>query len=63
MAARNIVLIATGRSKARAVASMFSGRIATEQPASLLQLHGAVEVSLDLPAAEKLPQSGFDAEL
>ena len=61
--ARNIVLIATGRSKARAVRSMFSGRIATEQPASLLQLHGAVEVILDLPAAEKLPQSGFDAEL
>ena len=63
MRSRSIVLVATGRSKARAVASMFSGRIATRQPASLLQLHGAVEVILDLPAAEKLPQSGFDAEL
>jgi len=60
--ARAIVLIATGRSKARAVGSMFAGRLSTDQPASLLQLHRSVEVLLDLPAAEKLPESGFDAE-
>ena len=60
--ARSIVLIATGREKARAVGSMFEGRISTEQPASVLQLHPSVEVILDLPAADKLPQSGFDAE-
>jgi glucosamine-6-phosphate deaminase len=60
--ARAIVLIATGREKARAVGSMFDGRISTEQPASVLQLHGNVEVILDLPAAEKLPQPGFDAQ-
>jgi glucosamine-6-phosphate deaminase len=60
--ARAIVLIATGRSKARAVGTMFSGRVTTEQPASLLQLHSNVEVILDLPAAEKLPKSGFDAQ-
>ena len=60
--ARSIVLIATGREKARAVRSMFEGRISTEKPASVLQLHPDVEVILDLPAAEKLPQSGFDAE-
>jgi glucosamine-6-phosphate deaminase len=59
--ARSIVLIATGRSKAHAVTSMFSGNVSTEQPASILQLHPNVEVILDLPAAEKLPQSGFDA--
>lgn len=61
--ARAIVLIATGRSKSRAVASMFGGRISTEQPASLLQLHRNVEVILDLQAAEKLPQSRLDAQV
>ena len=60
--ARAIVLIATGREKARAVASIFEGRISTDRPASVLQLHRNVEVILDLAAAEKLPQSGFDAE-
>ncbi len=60
--ARAIVLIATGRDKARAIGSMFDGHISTEQPASVLQLHPNVEVILDLPAAEKLPQSGFDAQ-
>ena len=60
--ARAIVLIATGRAKARAVGSMFEGRISTDQPASFLQLHPNVEVILDLPAAEKLPESGFDAQ-
>jgi glucosamine-6-phosphate deaminase len=60
--ARAIVLVATGRSKARAVGSMFSGRVTTAQPASILQLHANVEVILDLPAAEKLPKSGFDAQ-
>lgn len=60
--ARGIVLIATGREKARAIGSMFDGRISAERPASVLQLHPNVEVILDLPAAEKLPQSGFDAQ-
>ena len=60
--ARAIVLIATGKAKARAAASMFEGRISTERPASFLQLHPNVEVILDLSAAEKLPQSGFDAQ-
>jgi len=60
--ARTIVLIATGREKARAIGSMFEGHISTERPASVLQLHPNVEVILDLLAAEKLPQSGFDAQ-
>lgn len=62
MHARRIVLIATGRAKARAVSLMFNGRISTEQPASILQLHPDVEVILDLPAAQKLPQSGLAAQ-
>ena len=60
--AHAIVLIATGRSKARAVGSMFANRISTDQPASFLQLHQNVEVVLDLAAAGKLPESGFDAK-
>jgi glucosamine-6-phosphate deaminase len=60
--ALSIVLIATGQSKSRAVASMFSGVVSAEHPASLLQLHRNVEVILDLASAEKLPQSGFDAQ-
>jgi glucosamine-6-phosphate deaminase len=62
LGARSIVLIATGRSKARPVASMFGGQVSAEQPASVLQLHPNVEVILDLSAAEKLPKSGFDAQ-
>jgi glucosamine-6-phosphate deaminase len=60
--ARSICLIATGAAKARAVGSMFSGRISTAKPASVLQLHSNVEVILDLAAAEKLPEPGFDAK-
>lgn len=60
--ARAIVLIANGREKAAAVASIFDGRVSAERPASVLQLHQNVEVILDLSAAEKLPQSGFDAQ-
>jgi glucosamine-6-phosphate deaminase len=48
-----IVLVATGKSKAQAVRSMFTGRITTTRPASLLQLHRNVEVILDSAAAEK----------
>ena len=60
--ARAIVLVATGRAKARAVSTMFSGRISTNRPASFLQLHPNADVILDLAAAEKLPESGFDAK-
>jgi glucosamine-6-phosphate deaminase len=57
--ARSIVLIATGRTKARAVESMLSGRITTVQPASVLQLHRDVEVILDQAAAERIRKSGL----
>ncbi len=60
--AKAIVLVATGRSKAVAIASMLTRGISTRAPASLLQLHQDVDVILDLPAAEKLPQSWFDAQ-
>jgi glucosamine-6-phosphate deaminase len=49
--ARRIVLLVTGRSKARAVARVLSGRLTTRVPASFLQLHRDVEVWLDGDAA------------
>ena len=49
--ARKIVLLVTGRSKARAVERMLSGRMTTRVPASFLQLHRDVEVWLDAAAA------------
>jgi glucosamine-6-phosphate deaminase len=52
--ARRIVMLATGREKARAVAQMVHGAMTTRLPASLLQLHGDVEVLLDPAAASRL---------
>ncbi|HEY7497162.1 MAG TPA: glucosamine-6-phosphate deaminase [Vicinamibacterales bacterium] len=52
--ARAIVLLATGRTKAPTVAGLVRGPIATELPASFLQLHHDVEVMLDEPAAAGL---------
>lgn len=54
LAARAIVLIATGRSKARAVNAMLSGRITPSLPASFLQLHHDVRLMLDRAAASRL---------
>jgi glucosamine-6-phosphate deaminase len=48
---RAIVLMATGASKAEAVRATIRGAVTTRVPASLLQLHGDVEVVLDEAAA------------
>ena len=50
--ARRIVLIATGKSKARCVERLVNGPITTKLPASFLQLHSAVEILLDAAAAQ-----------
>ena len=52
--ARAIVLIATGRSKARAIRAMFSGRITPSVPASFLQLHQNTTLVLDRAASQGL---------
>ena len=52
--ARRILVLATGRSKAAAVAAMVAGPLTTAVPASWLQVHGAVEVLLDPAAATAL---------
>ena len=56
--ARAIVLIATGRSKSRALVGSAVCRpdLPPYRPASFLQLHPNVEIILDLAAAEKLPE-------
>jgi glucosamine-6-phosphate deaminase len=51
---REIVLLATGRSKASCVERVVNGPLTTELPASFLQLHDDVDIMLDAPAAEKL---------
>lgn len=52
--ARAIVLLATGKSKAACVERLLNGPITTRLPASFLQIHPAVEVVLDEPAAGNL---------
>ncbi len=49
--ARRIVLIATGKSKARCIELVVNGPITTKLPASFLQMHPAVELMLDEGAA------------
>jgi glucosamine-6-phosphate deaminase len=55
--AKRIVLIATGKSKARCVERVRSGPITTRLPASLLQVHRDVELMLDAAAAGQIPSS------
>lgn len=52
--ARRIVLIATGKSKAKCVERMVNGSIDTRMPASFLQLHRDVELVVDRAAAPSL---------
>lgn len=52
--ARHLVLIATGESKAEAVASAVEGPLSAYCPASVIQWHPHVSVLLDEPAASRL---------
>jgi len=52
--AQRIVLLATGRAKARSIERAINGAVTPRLPASFLQLHGAVEVWLDRAAASRL---------
>jgi glucosamine-6-phosphate deaminase len=52
--ARRIVLIATGRRKARCVERTVRGPVTSQLPASFLQLHGNAEVWVDRDAASRL---------
>ncbi|BCV22892.1 glucosamine-6-phosphate deaminase [Moorella sp. Hama-1] len=54
MKARRILLLASGRDKAWAVAAALEGPVTTRVPASLLQLHPRVTVILDRAASRQL---------
>ena len=54
MAARHIVLIATGRSKADAVHQLLEGPVSAMWPATILQHHRHVSVLIDNAAASRL---------
>ncbi|EMI53910.1 glucosamine-6-phosphate deaminase [Rhodopirellula sallentina] len=54
--ARKIVLLATGESKADAVADAVTGPVTTGNPASFLQNHADVHFVLDAAAAALLPE-------
>lgn len=54
MKSKQIILIATGRSKQDAVYGMVHGDISPACPASVLQLHPDVHIFLDKDAAERL---------
>ncbi len=51
---KEILLLANGSNKAEVIANMFSGRVDTFLPASLLQVHPNVTVIIDKEAASKL---------
>ncbi len=54
MNAKKIVMVANGANKAKAVKAMIEGRITTDCPASVLQLHPDCTIVLDKEAASLL---------
>jgi glucosamine-6-phosphate deaminase len=57
--ARKILLLATGASKATAVAKSIEGPVTSAVPASALQLHPEVTFVIDDPAAAQLTQRDY----
>lgn len=57
--ARHIVLIATGKGKADAVAQFVEGPVTASCPASVLQLHPHVTILVDDDAASKLARRDY----
>lgn len=55
--AKRVVLIATGKSKARCIERVLNGPITTKLPASFLQVHRDVELMLDAAAAGNVTRS------
>lgn len=63
MAARRIVLIATGSGKAEAVHQLVEGPVSALWPATILQHHAAVTVLVDEAAASKLQLADYFREV
>lgn len=62
MAARHVILVATGRSKAEAVHHLVEGSVSAMWPASILQHHPHVTVLLDGAAARRLQLADYYRE-
>lgn len=56
---RAVLMLATGASKADAVARMVEGPLTAMCPASALQMHPAVKVLVDEPAASRLAHAAY----
>ena len=54
MSAKRIILIATGKNKAKAIAAAIKGPVNPAMPASILQMHQNVQFLLDEDAASEL---------
>ena len=52
MKAKKIILIASGENKAEAIKGLLSGKVTTENPVSLLQMHNDVTIIVDKEAAK-----------
>ncbi len=63
MRARHLVLLATGSSKASAVAAAVEGSVSASCPASVLQLHAHATVLLDEAAASSLERIDYYREV
>jgi len=59
LAARHLVLLAFGPSKAAAVAAAVEGPVSASQPGSAIQLHPHVTVIVDAPAGSQLGQLAY----
>lgn len=59
MEARQIILLAFGEAKARAIAQTVEGPITANCPASILQMHPTVKVFLDEAAASQLQRAEY----
>ena len=63
LGARHLLLLATGPSKAQAVAAAVEGPLSASCPASVLQLHPRVTVLLDEAAASALERASYYREV
>lgn len=62
MAARHLVLLASGRAKAQAVHQLVEGPISALWPATILQMHPHATVLVDRAAASRLQLAAYFAE-
>jgi len=59
MEARQVLLLAFGKTKARAIAEAVEGPITSMNPASILQMHPVAKVCLDEAAASELKKAAY----